>query len=74
MQLCVDVSTVAQGGWGKQAGTADRPVTDKTWDYAIYCTFDTVSDHDAYQVDPKHDIFVNGCKHMWEKVTIMDVD
>lgn len=74
LQLCVDVVTVASGGWGKQAATAARPVTDKTWDYALYCTFDSVADHDAYQVDPQHDVFVNGCKHMWEKVVIMDAE
>ena len=75
MQLCVDVASVAKGGWGKQAATADRaPVTDKTWDYALFCTFDSVEDHNAYQVDPQHDVFVNGCKHMWDKVTIMDVE
>ncbi len=74
MQLCVDVSSVKSGGWGKQAATPERPVTDKTWDYALYCSFDSVEDHNAYQVDPQHDVFVDGCKDMWDNVVIMDVE
>jgi len=74
MQLCVEVKSVKDGGWGKQAATADRGVTDKSWDYALCCTFDSVDDHNAYQVDPQHDVFVDTCKDMWEKVTIMDVE
>ncbi|MFT5905012.1 MAG: hypothetical protein ACI9E1_000602 [Cryomorphaceae bacterium] len=65
---------VAKGGWGKPAATADRPVTDKTWDYALYCSFETLADHNAYQIDPDHDVFSSSHKHRWEKVMVMDAE
>ncbi len=74
LQLCADVSSVAGGGWGKSAATPERPVTDKTWDYALYLSFDSVEKHNEYQVAPKHDEFIDGCKDMWSKVVIMDVE
>lgn len=74
LQLCVDCKDVASGGWGKQAATAERPVTDKTWDYALYCTFESLAEHDAYQVDPQHDVFIDEHKHRWAKVLVMDAE
>jgi len=74
LDLCKNVPSVAGGDWGVSAGTPERPVTDKSWDYSLYLTFDSVEDHNAYQVHPDHDVFVNNCKDFWEKVTIMDVE
>jgi len=74
LQLCADINHVASGGWGEPAATPERPVTDKSWDYALYCSFETLADHDAYQVDPDHDIFVADHKHRWEKVLVMDAE
>ena len=68
------VPNIASGGWGVSAATPERPVTDKTFDYAIYLTFDSVEKHDAYQVHPEHDVFVDGYKHLWQSVRIMDVE
>jgi len=67
-------SHVAKGGWGKPAATPERPVTDKSWDYALYCSFGTLVEHDAYQVDPDHDVFVADHKDRWEKVLVMDAE
>lgn len=74
LELCTSIGTVARGGWGKPAATAERPVTDKSWDYALYCSFDSLADHDAYQVDPDHDVFVADHKDRWEKVLVMDAE
>jgi hypothetical protein len=65
---------ITSGGWGKSAATPVRPVTDKSFDYAVYLTFDSVEKHDAYQVHPEHHVFVKNCKHFWETVRIMDVE
>ncbi len=74
LELCKNVPSVSGGSWGVSAGTPERPVTDKSWDYALYLSFDSVEDHNAYQVHPDHDVFVNNCKDFWSKVTIMDVE
>lgn len=74
LNLCKGVSHVASGGWGKPAATADRAVTDKSWDYSLYLSFDNVEGHNAYQVDPDHHTFVAEHGHRSEKVIVMDVE
>ena len=59
--------------WGAPAATEERPVTDHSWDYALSLKFDSLEDHDAYQVHPYHDEFVDTCKSMWTRVLVMDV-
>lgn len=71
--LC-EISEIAGGGWGKPAATPVRPVTDKSFDYGLYLSFDSIEMHDAYQVHPKHDVFVDSFKHLWDKVLVMDVE
>jgi len=67
------IDAVAGGIWGASSETAERPVTDKTFDYAISMDFDSIAKHDEYQVHPEHDAFVSTFKDWWEKVLIMDV-
>ncbi|GAA5494539.1 Stress responsive A/B Barrel Domain [Rubritalea squalenifaciens DSM 18772] len=65
---------IASGGWGKPSNTPERPVTDKSFDYGLYLRFDSLEKHDAYQVHPEHDVFIDASKHLWAKVLVMDVD
>lgn len=74
LNLCKGISYVASGGWGKPADTPERAVTDKSWDYALYLSFNSIEDHNAYQVHPDHDVFVNTCKDFWAKVIVMDAE
>lgn len=74
LQDMTELKTVASGGWGKPAPTAERPVTDKSWDYALYISFESLADHDAYQEHPEHDDFVADHKERWEKVLVMDAE
>lgn len=69
-----EISEVAGGMWGKSAATPERPVTDKSFDYALSMKFDSLADHDVYQEHADHDVFVNAFKNWWEKVLVMDVD
>jgi len=65
---------IASGHWGKPAATAERPVTDHSWSYAISLKFDTMEDHDKYQEgDPIHDAFIESYKDWWAKVQVMDI-
>ena len=57
---------------GVPAPTEARPVTDHSWDYCIQFEFKNQADHDAYQVDPDHDKFVDQCKGWWAKVVVYD--
>lgn len=65
---------IARHYWAKPAATAERPVTDHSWSYAISFHFDTMADHDAYQEnDPIHDTFIAEFREWWEKVQVMDL-
>lgn len=65
---------IASSHWGKPAATAERPVTDHSFDYAISVKFDSMENHDLYQEgDLIHDEFISGFKEWWAKVLVMDV-
>jgi len=56
---------------GRPAPTS-RPVIDSSYDYCLVCTFQSQQEHDAYQIDPIHDIFRDECAKYWDKVLIYD--
>lgn len=65
---------IASSYWAKPADTAERPVTDHSWDYAISLKFDSMEAHDRYQEgDAIHDEFINSFKEWWAKVLVMDL-
>ena len=65
---------IAAHYWAKPAATAERPVTDHSWDYAISLKFASMGDHDSYQEnDPIHDAFIAEFKEWWAKVLVMDL-
>jgi len=72
-ELC-KINEIESCIWGQSAATPARPVTDKTFDYALSMKFDSIEKHNLYQVHPDHDVFVDTFKPWWEKVLIMDVD
>lgn len=74
LEAVCQTPNITTGGWGKPAATAVRSVTDHSFNYGLYCTFDSLEKHDAYQVHPEHDVFIDGFKHLWERVLVMDVD
>ncbi len=61
------------GRWAVPAAVMSRDVVDNTWDYATVMFFDSVEDHDAYQIDPDHQIFIDGNKQRWAKVLVTDL-
>lgn len=68
-----DISLCSGGRWSTPAPVMPRPVLDNSWDYATVMYFDSIEKHDAYQVDPGHEVFINGHKHRWEKVLVTDL-
>jgi Stress responsive A/B Barrel Domain len=64
---------VAGGRWAIPAKVMPRPVIDQSWDYAITMQFKNIEDHDAYQVDPNHNVFINSFKDWWAQVQVKDL-
>lgn len=68
-----DIPLVKAGRWAVPAAVMPRPVIDQSWDYATTSQFDSIEDHDAYQVDADHQVFIDSFKHFWEKVEVRDL-
>lgn len=69
-----DIDLVAGGRWAVPAKVEIRPVVDQSWDYALSMQFDSLDDHDAYQVHPSHTAFIEGYREWWAKVLVMDLE
>lgn len=67
------IKLASNGRWSVPAKVEIRPVSDQSWDYALSIPFDSIADHDAYQVDPDHDVFIDSFKSLWEKVRVSDL-
>ena len=70
----VEIKEIATAYYGSPAKTAARPVTDHSFHYNLTLVFATQEDHDAYQVHPDHDVFIDQYKTWWSKVLVYDTD
>lgn len=68
-----DIPRVAGGRWAVPAEVELRPVVDQSWDYALSMQFATMADHDTYQADADHHVFIDTFKSWWAKVLVMDL-
>ena len=69
----VNVGLVAEGRWAIPAKVMARPVIDQSWDYALTMQFKNIEDHDAYQIDPDHNVFIETYRDMWAQVQVRDL-
>jgi hypothetical protein len=65
------IKSIKMAEIGKPAST-DRPVIDTTYSYSLLLLFESLADHDSYQVDPTHLQFVADSAHLWDRVQIYD--
>ncbi len=68
-----DIKTVKALYYGKPANT-DRPVVEKSYDFAVVVHFENLAGHDTYQQDPIHLALLENHSGLWEKVMVTDVD
>ena len=73
IQELMKIEQIAAGFFGPPAATEPRDVTDHSFDYALLLQFETQDDHDAYQVHPDHDKFVERWQETWDQVQVYDV-
>ena len=73
LALLGKIESVNRASYGKPSST-DRPVVERSYDYALVLEFESIADHDRYQVDPAHLDFINRCQSLWSQVKIFDVD
>lgn len=63
---------VRQSTIGEPAKT-DRDVVDNSFDFGVVATFDSLEDHNAYQIGHHHDVFLRQCKELWSRVQVYDL-
>ena len=73
LDALVEGAGISAGYWGAPADTGDRDVIDDSYDYSITLFFDSLADHDAYQVSPEHVAFVENNMKTWKQVKVYDV-
>jgi antibiotic biosynthesis monooxygenase (ABM) superfamily enzyme len=66
------IDVVMAGFFGKAAATPVRTVTQNSFDYALVLEFDSVEQHNAYQVHPGHDVFVKAFSPWFKEVRVFD--
>jgi len=59
---------------GAPAKTGNRPVIDQSYSFALTVLFDTIQDHDIYQVHPIHQAFLKQFGSFWSRVLIYDYE
>jgi hypothetical protein len=59
---------------GVPAEEYTRPVNDREFDVALHLIFTDHATHDAYQVAPRHNQFIDENKESWAKVRVFDTD
>jgi hypothetical protein len=57
---------------GTLAKELNRPVNVRDFDIALHVVFDTQAAHDAYQVAPRHEQFIEENKSNWTQVRVFD--
>jgi Stress responsive A/B Barrel Domain len=71
IQSLVGIPHLQRGYWGKPAGTP-RDVVDNSYTYSLTFFFETTANHDTYQIDEVHEVFVAKNKAKWKRVQVYD--
>ena len=68
------IDVVQSGSYGKSADTPERPVTQNSYDYALFLEFADVAQHNAYQSHPEHQVFVDNFSKWFKQVRVYDTE
>ena len=58
--------------FGKPVEQINRPVVDTSYSYCLKVNFDIIDEHNNYQKEKSHKIFISEASELWEKVVIYD--
>ena len=67
-----EIDVVSTGSFGRAAETPERPVTHNSFDYALVLEFESVDQHNAYQIHPEHDVFVEKFGPWFKEIRVFD--
>lgn len=71
-RLLAPIETVRNLTIGTPSDT-QRPIVDRSYDFALVVLFDDLAGHDTYQDHPLHHEFVEKHKMFWKKCLVYDI-
>lgn len=72
MHKFLNTSQFAQNKHFGQPAATNRPVIDNSYTYCLKVTFNNMEEHDKYQIEPAHKLFIEEGSKLWERVLIYD--
>ncbi|WP_090121940.1 Dabb family protein [Lutibacter oricola] len=68
----VETSKYAKNNHIGTPAATNRPVVDSSYTYCLKVTFNNIEEHDKYQIEPAHKLFIAEASKLWERVLIYD--
>ena len=56
------------------AAATDRPIVERSYDFAVIVHFENLAGHDAYQQHPIHLSLLEKHRALWERVMVTDIE
>lgn len=72
MNKFLETSVYAKNNHFGAPAKTDRPVIDNSYTYCLKIAFENIEEHDKYQIEPAHKLFIAEASKLWEKVLIFD--
>ena len=72
MQKFLNSSVYAKNKHFGQPAKTNRPVIDNSFSYCLKVSFKDIEEHDKYQIEPAHKLFIFEASHLWDRVLIYD--
>jgi len=72
MHKFLNSSVYAKNKHFGQPANTNRPVVDNSYTYCLKVTFDNLKEHDQYQIEPAHKLFISEASKLWDRVLIYD--
>jgi hypothetical protein len=73
LNVLLPITSIRDIHIGVPAASEERDVIERSYDASLLVTFNSMADHDHYQVDPLHDIFrIDYAGPLCKKVMVLD--
>ncbi len=72
MHKFLNSSVYAKNKHFGQPAKTNRPVIDNSYTYCLKVSFNNLKEHDKYQIEPAHKLFISEASDLWERVLIYD--
>jgi hypothetical protein len=73
LETLINIPLVQSGYYGKPAHT-NRVVVDNAYSYGLILIFKDTADHNLYQADPIHQVFLDKNAKKWARVLVFDIE